>query len=300
MPKVIDVFPVDATDGTFGIEIEVEGNNLPDSAPGFQKEHDGSLRGESAEFVFRGPVDKKATIKRIRGLYSKYKQVGTTLNNSYRCSVHVHINVQQFTMTQVANMFTIYALFEEYLVKYCGEHREGNLFCLRVSDAEYTCQAFLRALETQSYGDLRSDRLRYSAINLAALGKYGSLEFRAMRGSNDVQDIINWVELLDCVRTAALQYDSPRDIIEGMSGIGCAQLAEDIFGDLLGVLPLEGDWEHVIMQNMRMIQQIAYIPDYTEIDKPVTRRASAKGETEGQRALREARARVRRFDAQGM
>ena len=256
------IFGHNVTQGTYGIEVEVEGDNLPPQVNGFDRTADGSLRGESAEFVFKGPASKSLAIKRINALYKAYADRGTVLRNSYRCSVHVHMNVQEFSMSRVATLFILYAMFEEYLVRYCGPHREGNMFCLRLKDAEEPVDTFLSCLARKRFDGLNSDRLRYAAINLAALGKYGSLEFRAMRGPDTAQEIIDWVNLLDCLRVASGRFTSPVDLVEHISLLGSHALAEEVFGDLLGTLPLDGDWGEVIFENMRMVQDIAYIPRY--------------------------------------
>lgn len=261
---VRSIYGFNKTLGTYGVEVEVEGDNLPAASVGFIKEHDGSLRGESAEYVFKGPVSKKGAVNRINNLYKAYEETGTKVRNSYRCSVHVHMNVQEFTMTQVANLFVLYATFEEYLVKYCGEHREGNLFCLRLSDAEYTVQTFIKGLVKGRYDLFQSDNLRYAAINIAALAKYGSMEFRAMRGTDSAKDIIDWINLLDCLHVAARKFKNPLEIVEQASLRGCDVLADDIFGDLLELLPLEGNWADVMFENIRMVQDVAYQPTYPE------------------------------------
>ena len=262
MINVRNKFDLHSTKGTYGVEVEVEGDGLPDRVDGFNKEADGSLRGESAEFVFAGPCGLKPAMNRIDNLFQAYKLNWTNLRNSYRCSVHVHANVQDFTIPQVANFVTLYAIFETYLVKYCGEHREGNLFCLRLEDAEFTIRRFLDALCENSFRHLASDNLRYSAINLKALLTYGSIEFRAMRGPDTADEIKDWVKLIDCLRTAAQEYNNPVEIVEQLSGQGPEAFAEQVFGKLLEKLPVDDNWRDVVLSNVRMVQDLAYIPDY--------------------------------------
>jgi hypothetical protein len=85
---VRDIFALDKTEGLIGLEIEVEANNLPDRVPGFHREYDGSLRGESAEFVFRGPVGRKEAEDRVQELVKMakdlivVKSVSVLVNNS--------------------------------------------------------------------------------------------------------------------------------------------------------------------------------------------------------------------------
>jgi hypothetical protein len=255
---VREAFGLGVTEGLVGLEIEVEGRHLPDDVVGFRKMGDGSLRGESAEFVFKGPTSRIGTGRRVNKLFNAYKERGTRLDNSYRCSSHVHLNVQEFTMTQVVNLFVLYAIFEEYLVKYCGEEREGNLFCLRIRDAEYTTALLRKAIETSNYGLLDTEEIRYGAVNLSALGKYGSVEFRSMRGVDSPEEILTWIDLLLSLHKAAQEYASPKDILKEFSISGPRKFASGIFGELLNSLPFENNWEEIVFSNMRMIQDVAH------------------------------------------
>lgn len=56
--NVIDFYGNKPQEGSYGIEIEVEGVNLPAVANNvWTTTHDGSLRGESAEYVLKKPLD---------------------------------------------------------------------------------------------------------------------------------------------------------------------------------------------------------------------------------------------------
>lgn len=258
------MFDLPRTKGEIGMEIEVEGLELPREVEGFIKEHDGSLRGEAAEYVFCGPVSREETEERLKRLFAAYEEAGSVILQSYRCSAHVHVNAQDMTMREITCMVLLYVMFEEYLVKFCGEHREGNMFCLRVKDAEAHLQAFIEVQETEDFGLLAGDELRYAAINFNALSKYGSLEFRSMRGTDNIDDLLTWVDLLRCLKAAAISYDDPCAIIEDISRIGPFQLAEKVFGDLLQKLPFDGDWEKVVFSNMQDTQQLAYCREWVE------------------------------------
>jgi hypothetical protein len=262
MTSMRQIYDLTRRTGDFGVEIEVEADNLPDQVDGFNKEHDGSLRGEAAEFVFTGPCSKEKAFKHLDRLYKAYGARGTRLNNSYRCSVHVHVNVQEFNPLQLANFFILYATFEEYLVKYCGEPREGNLYCLRLRDAEYPAQVFLKAVQNNSFHQFATDRLKYSAVNLAAIPKFGSLEFRAMRGADTAEEIKIWIGLLDKLRTAALTYAHPSEIMGELSQQSPEGFARSVFGELFEKVPFTGNWEDVVYENIRFVQEIAYQPNY--------------------------------------
>lgn len=56
-------------------------------------------------------------------------------------------------------------------------------------------------------------------MNVFSLFKYGSIEFRAMRGTGDLDAIYEWVEIL-YVKNGAKQFKTPYDVILSMSEHG--------------------------------------------------------------------------------
>ena len=190
MRNIRSLLHLNETKGDVGLEIEVEGTNLPLHVEGFTRVHDGSLRGpETGEYIFASPCNLRETKKRLKNLLTEYENHATIIDTSYRTSTHVHINMQEDDMVTVYNMIILYLIFEDYLVKYCGEDREGNLFCLRMRDAEALLPMLLRAASSRSWSALSNEWLRYAAINVCALSKFGSLEFRSMRGTDDLDAI---------------------------------------------------------------------------------------------------------------
>ena len=126
--------------GDVGIEIEVEGNKFPkehSQLPSvWEYKHDGSLRGQdNAEYVTRGPIPFNNVAEACNQLWDTFTGFGSVLDVSNRTSVHVHLNVGNFHLNRLASFAALYFSVEEVLTNWCGEHREGNLFCLRVKDA---------------------------------------------------------------------------------------------------------------------------------------------------------------------
>ena len=273
MAKIREIFKRPVTEGEIGIEIEAEGIHLPRAVKGFNRVADGSLRGSSCEYVFASPRSRDDFMDSLDELGKAYHSAGTVLFETYRTSSHVHINMQEESMTTVYNMLMLYMMFEEYLVKYCGEYREGNLFCLRIRDAEASFHEIILAAQNQSWARaFRTDDLRYGAVNVKALSTYGSLEFRAMRGTKDLSCIVVWVKLLLALKDAAKRYENPIEIIHDISMEGSRGLAEKVFGDLLPELPLAGDWDKVVFQNMRELQDLAYCVDWGSMEKKISAR----------------------------
>src|SRR3546814_4523614 len=67
-------------------------------------------------------------------------------------------------------------------------------------------------------------------MNVKALGDYGSLEFRAMRGTRDMDLIYSWAETLLNLREFAKQFDNPAEIADTFRMRG----PSNFMGDALG------------------------------------------------------------------
>ena len=205
------------TELLFGVEIEVEGNNLPRSIKGWEIVHEGSLRavnGENGlEYIFSSPSNLRASVSRIEAFDTAMKTDGANPVFSSRTSVHVHVDVRDFSIVQWFNYIVLWGVFEEALIDFCGEERKGNLFCLSMKDAEGINSVLRNVLITRrlSYNE---NAIRYAAVNIAATRKFGSLEFRCMRGTSEASIIIPWLEILASLREAATRYNSPEEILE--------------------------------------------------------------------------------------
>ena len=90
-----------------GIEIEMEGRHLnlpPSSIPLWEKENDGSLRGESIEYKLKQPLPLSKIDHAFKQLTKSAKDNEAKFNPSLRCGIHVHINCQDLTENQVQTL----------------------------------------------------------------------------------------------------------------------------------------------------------------------------------------------------
>ena len=189
------------TPGEVGIEIEVEGRNLPkiqSILPATWNYHnDGSLRGEdNAEYVLARPLSFSDVPAAVNDLWDKFKKYETVLDDSNRTSVHVHLNVQTFHMNRLCAFAALYFSVEELLTEFCGENRVGNLFCLRAKDAPNIITCFKRLLREEVGPGSIAENFKYGGLNVYAISKFGSLEVRTMRGVSDADSVIQWVSIL--------------------------------------------------------------------------------------------------------
>jgi hypothetical protein len=260
--QVFDIQPLYEVEGDVGIEIEVEGNNLPRAPVMWRAERDGSLRGESVEYVLRKPLDMDACRYSLNALNAAYLKNGTTVNESVRAGVHVHINVQKLSLIELFSFITAYVILEDLLIKYCGEYREGNLFCLRTRDAEYLMYTLERVARTKEFLPLRDDLLRYSSMNVCSLFAYGSLEFRAMRGTRDLTLIGDWAEILLGVRDVAKSFDNPASIVEFLEEKGSEAFLEAFLGRFKENLCTPTDTSKLINEGLVRVYPLATFPDW--------------------------------------
>jgi hypothetical protein len=120
----------------------------------------------------------------------------TRLDFSFRTSTHVHLNVLNFTKKQIQALVYLSHLVEDLLVNYSGATRVGNRFCLRTKDAEHKIEAFKQWLTVPGWAKLSQEELKYSAINIATIMQYGSIEFRSLRGTIEKEVVIPWLSVI--------------------------------------------------------------------------------------------------------
>lgn len=253
------------TTGDVGIEIEVEGKNLPHVAKYWRNEKDGSLRGEeSMEYVLSKPSTMKEAHLALKYLEAQYKRHESVIDDTVRAGVHVHINVQHLNMLELYSFMTIYLVLEEMLVKFCGEFREGNLFCLRAMDAEFLLHRLQEAARTRRFQPLVDDNLRYASMNVKALGTYGSLEFRAMRGTSDLDLIYKWASILHNIREVARTFKDPQEVISFFSYQQCDGFIDRCLGEHAAEFKSQSDWKESMFRGMRNAQAVAFCVDWTK------------------------------------
>lgn len=259
--------PLKVKGDSIGVEIEVEGHNLmpPRDLHYWRIDRDGSLRGESCEYIFAAPLNIGKVQDAIDELLKAHKDVGTVINDSDRCGVHVHINMQDMTIQQCINIALLYFIFEEVLVRYCGEDREGNLFCLRARDAEYLISTFRKCYVGKTLHYLLNENFRYASLNIYAIQKYGTFEFRAFRTPTNLNDIVPWVNILSKLKKYGKGIENPRDIVERMSAIGPRAFLAEVFEDTHKEL-IVPDLDQLMYRGVRLIQDIVYI-DHETIEK---------------------------------
>lgn len=266
--KIHEILKIRKQSGSkIGIEIECEGVRLPEAVPGafWKVVPDGSLR-DGLEYVYVSPQDYQELEASLDELTDAFDNNKAKPNFSFRTSVHVHVNCLDMEYQHVLNYMYTYFLLEKVLVDFCGEHRKGNRFCLRMEDAEgvldYVLTLFRSRASRNTLGTISAEQTRYAAMNISSLNKFGTLEFRAMRGTLDKDVIVPWVNVLIGIREFACKFSSTKDILALLDDVGEYQFFKEVLGDYHELFD-----NGSVIENIRMGSSLTVDLPYSERDR---------------------------------
>lgn len=182
----------------YGVELEIEGldSESDDRArrivAGMQYHSDGSLRNNGGEYVTE-PMDFSTLEYTLNQFFQKNKL--DEENYSERCSVHVHANCCDLELEQLRLILCLYQILERVLFNYIKQDRDKNIFCVPWSEAIIGSRMFhseMQLLKAISGGRWQ----KYSALNLLPLRSFGTIEFRHMGGTQDLNYILQWCNII--------------------------------------------------------------------------------------------------------
>lgn len=270
MKTVSGVLKLPCPKGRFGIEIEAEGMNLPKrgSVPReWREEADGSLVGEAREYVLKEPCSPQEVEHVLGNLWNSFEEGNTKFFFTGRAGIHVHLNVGDVSPTRMVTIACLYLLMEDLFVKFCGKEREGNLFCLRMRDADYLLDILVEGFRQNFMLVIGGDRIRYASINFSALMKYGSLEFRSMRFTDNKEEVILWIKLIRRLFLSSQKFKDPVAIVEDFSQEGAIPFFKKVLGVHADIpafadIPQE-ELRDILYEGVRRIQDIAFCRDWS-------------------------------------
>ena len=243
---------------TFGIEIELElrtqriGDYFQQVIPGWAIHEDGSLRN-GLELVSDGPVGLAQLDEHLAEM-TKAIHGWPISEDAPRTSLHVHINCTNYTPYGVVARYARLLLFEQALIRFSGETRQSNLFCLSVKDAKAALIHLCNSLANNR--DIRhvfgGNGYRYTTLNLNSIDKYGTIEVRCMRSTTDPALIRTWVLMLDRIINAPF---TPQNMPYEFSNAGPLEFAKRVLGEYFYVL--QPTYEE-LMNGIRLVQEIGW------------------------------------------
>jgi hypothetical protein len=266
---------VNPTNGEIGIEIEVEGtyfrkptNSDKPLPKGWMYTKDGSLRGiDNAEYILHRPIKFSEVEDHVDRLFEMFAEDKSILDESNRTSIHVHLNAQSFHMNRLCAFFALYFVVEELLTEWCGEHRVGNLFCLRGKDAPYLVKQIKNFIQSDGKWSF-SDGVHYAGCNAQALQKFGSIEIRSLRGVTNPKMIIQWVRVLERIWRLSGEFQDPRNICDEFSGGGPYAFLQWVLGDTLEYVKAGIEWDQQrisesLYEGIRLAQDLCYCREWS-------------------------------------
>lgn len=187
----------------FGTEFEwesvqrINGNNydLPLSvSETITAKVDGSLRNRGVEFITQ-PLSYEDSLGALADLKTRVVQGSNPF--THRTSTHVHVNCSDLTKDQVKVTMLLYAILEKYFFDYVDPSRKYNIHCVPLNFTLLP-NYYKRPIEA-----LVANWSKYTAFNLLPLTSIGTIEFRHLQGTNDIQLYQGWLNRIRSVCQAA-------------------------------------------------------------------------------------------------
>ena len=217
------LFPESVDKELIGIEIEVENIDEDlecESNLGQYFWHikaDGSLRDCGKEFV-SVPLEVGAIPYALQHLNHVFTAYEVEPNFTNRCSIHIHVNVLDMTITELLVFILLYFIYEKHFFTVAGTKRESNIFCvpLNESDSINYILGNLKYISKNDYASyletLCSNWRKYNALNLACIygnsvvHGYGTVEFRHLYDTLDNKILSNWIKSICYLKQFSKQY----------------------------------------------------------------------------------------------
>lgn len=155
----------------------------------FRIKRDQSIKGKNPYEIVT-PILKGADgFGKLKHLCSELDYCMSEVNES--CGLHVHIDASDMTFTEIMNLLLAYQNDESYIDAKMHPSRRENM--------NHTCRT-LQGIDFRT-AKCMDDLLsifpdRYYKVNILALQKYGTIEFRHHHGTIDYEEIHSWILFL--------------------------------------------------------------------------------------------------------
>ena len=224
VPKIVGTKT--ETSKAVGIEVELERVYTLDAVTPWNIVDDGSLKDNGREFTLAVWHDNAKEY-----LDYLFKHIRKPKISS-RCSVHIHANVCDFTEVQLKTLIVLYIIYEEALYNFSGRRWNSN-FCVPVRTHLTT------DLKNIDFSNMSYVFPKYSGLHFFPDDKLGTVEFRHMAGTTNIDYIVDWINIITALTSYAKETDYTHLInrINNMySDSSYWELAKEIFGDYYKVI----------------------------------------------------------------
>lgn len=172
-----------------------------------------SLKDHGCEFVFRVPMfgtDAYNALDQLTAAARRYKFKCTT-----RAGLHVHLDVRDLETSQLIGLIILYTMLEPLLFDWAGDDREHSVYCMPLFKADESLASAVQIIKAIKFDEghegakqmfAKSYKFdRYAALNLNALSKYGSVEFRHLKTTTDLERVVDWINIIQSLKAATFK-----------------------------------------------------------------------------------------------
>lgn len=257
------VFPL--PDQLIGLEVEIDvperGEHFQQAfrwpeqyAPYWNKTRDGSLRNGN-EFVLATPMAGNMLSDAICKLYSG----GTTIFRTTTGSTHIHVDMLEDDTPIACVQVLVLLLFmlEGAIFAGCDPGREWCGYTNKLSSAPDALLGSVLNCDLNESPDSFLDAIagpsaqtigRYYGLNLQALAKYGSVEFRYFPTATSADELASWVTMVQMFKKAALDIGTVNNLQEVVEN-------ESRYNDLIATY--FGPWLDAFMKEVPHYKAVA-------------------------------------------
>lgn len=206
-----------------GLELEVDRDSGKASAtvfpvnymPQWQQKRDGSL-SNGYEYVLATPLAGQDLADAVHQLFSGDTKVFRT----YTGSTHIHLNMLDGTTLENLQALALLTYAMEGLLYYVGDNsRQWCGYANRMTGAPHAVLENILGPSVARTGLRRAlnNAGRYYGLNLAALDKYGTVEFRYFPTATSAEEMLSWVKLVQQIKKAACDMGSVKNVLDTLS-----------------------------------------------------------------------------------
>ena len=199
-----------------GIEVEIDRESgapstvFPsDYSPEWERKRDGSLHN-GYEFVLKAPLKGQQLVDSIYKLYNE----PTKANRTYTGSTHIHVDMMDGVDIDALRTLALMTYALESVLYAAGDmSRQWCGFANRLSSAPSEVVEGIMAIKSYTSFINATSVSRYYGLNLQALTKYGSVEFRYFPTAESADELVRWVKLVQIFKKAALEIGTTDKLI---------------------------------------------------------------------------------------
>lgn len=213
------VLPLPGT--LMGVEVEVDNDgshddiSLPDNySPEWSRKHDGSL-SNGYEYVLAAPLKGQGLVDAVYKLYES----PTTVYRTYTGSTHIHVNMMDGVSVDALRTMVLLSYAFESLLYYVGDNtRQWCGYANRLTSApSEVLESIINGSDGSRFLRATSDAGRYYGLNLTALNKYGTVEFRYFPTAESAEELLGWIKLVQNFKRASIEIGSMEALITTLS-----------------------------------------------------------------------------------